>query len=210
MIVFCDTGVEHTYTYELVEKMKKLVKPEFVTVESNLGTLYEYYFKVKKIPSFMKRDCTSKFKIYPMRRYLRKRYGKKEIFGLYLGIAYEEFTRMKKADVKYITNLYPFCEDKITRDGNLEILKRYGIEAKKSGCIGCIYNRKSEWLKLLKEHEDEFMKYELLDKNNSRYPEISLINGSTMERFRKAVEQQLSFDIPEAEPNCAIYGSCFL
>jgi hypothetical protein len=211
LIIFADTGVEHKYTYELIERFKKMIDVEFTTVKSPLAeNLYEYYKQIKRLPSFMKRDCTWKFKIYPLRRYLRTRYGKKERFGLYMGITYDEALRVKKSNVKYIDNLYPFVDDKITRQGNIEILRKVGIEAKKSGCVGCIYNKKSEWTNMLKNDKELFMKYEELDKNNLRYPEISLIVGSTLENFRLAIEQQSEMNFESREPSCDVMGGCFL
>ena len=89
----------------------------------------------------MRRGCTSKFKISPIRKYIRERYGKNETFVMYIGIAWEEATRMRTSDVKYMVYSYPFCDDKITRLGNYKILKKYNFIAKKSGCKGCMFTK---------------------------------------------------------------------
>lgn len=209
LVLFADTGEELPRTYETVRQMKKLVSEEFVTVQSKLGTLYDYYWRVKKLPSFMKRDCTHKFKIRPMRKYLRNRFGKKERFGMYIGITYDEATRIHMSDVKYADNLYTFVDDKITRAQNVEMAQEHGIHPEKSGCIGCIYNPKGAWLNLLKNNIDEYRRWERLDKNNDRYPGISLMKGMTMESFRVADEEQVEMDFVEGIPQCEVYGGCF-
>ena len=213
-VIFADTGEEHKETYEAVEKMKKLCLSEgikFMTVKSHLGNLYDYYFDKKKVMSLMKRDCTSKFKISPIRKYIRNVYGKKERFVMYIGIAYDEATRMRDSDVKYITNCYPFCDDKISRNGNLQILKKNDFYAVKSGCIGCIYNRKKNWIKMIVESPEEFDRHLRLEEQNTGFPKV-LLNGSySLRSLRNAYIGQKSLTaFIENEANCDVAGSCFL
>jgi hypothetical protein len=209
LVLFADTGEELPRTYETVRQMKKLVSEEFVTVQSKLGTLYDYYWKVKKVPSFMKRDCTHKFKIRPMRKYLRNRFGKKERFGMYIGITYDEVTRIHMSDVKYVENLYPFVDDKITRRQNVSMVREQDVFPEKSGCVGCIYNSKGAWTQLLKENRLEYLRWEMLEQHGTRYPEIGLMKETTMESFRVADEEQVEMDFVEGIPQCEVYGGCF-
>ena len=128
IIIFADTGVESEQTYDAVERMKKICeekKIDFVVVKSEKGNLYDYYWKTKTIPTVIRRNCTTDFKIYPIRKYLRQRYGKKTIFDMHVGIAYEEAHRMRTSDVSYIHNVYFLVDAKIDRDGCLDILKKY-------------------------------------------------------------------------------------
>jgi hypothetical protein len=212
LMVFADTGEELPETYDAVERMKAVCKEkniEFVTVSK--GNLYDYYKARGCVMSVMKRDCTGKFKIAPIRSYLRQRYGKDATFVMYIGIAYDEWTRMKDSNVKYITHSYPFCDDKITRSGNMEILRKHGFSAIKSGCKGCIYNKRKTWLKMAIEDPAEFDRHLRLDMDNKRYPEVTLNPNYRLEDISKQAKGQMSLtSYEDIEPNCDVSGSCFL
>jgi len=214
IVVFADTGNEMQHTYDAVERMEKRCDRlgiQFVTVRSDKGKLYDYYMQKRAVPSFMKRDCTGKFKVAPIRKFLRITYGKDEKFGMYIGISSEEWSRMRDSNVKYIKNIYPFCDYKIDREENKRILSENFFVASKSGCTGCVYNKRKEWLRMSIEEPDEFSKWELLDKNNSRYPEVTLSPNCKLEDIRKMNAGQLSLiKFEEVEPSCEVSGSCFL
>jgi len=215
LVIFADTGEELAETYDAVERMKKLceeAKIEFITCQSEKGNLYDYYFKNKAVMSLMRRDCTSKFKISPLRKTIRAKYGKAETFTFYIGITWDEFHRVRTSDVKYITNSYPFVDAKISRQGNIEILLKNGFKAVKSGCKGCIYNKKKTWVKMLLEDPVEFERHLNLEENNSGFPRV-LLNGSyPLRKLKDAYKNQSSpTDFEDTEATCkAINGGCFL
>lgn len=180
LVIFSDTGEEEDTTYDAVKRLEKICEEkniEFVTVQSKFGGLYDYYFKKKAVPSIMRRDCTSKFKIAPIRQYIRKRYGKQINFLMYIGIAFDEQKRVTTSDVKYMTYVYPFVDDKVSREENYNILKRNNFVALKSGCKGCPFLKKKQWITMFKENRKEFNRWKLLEENNSAYPRV-LLNGS--------------------------------
>lgn len=215
LVIFADTGEELPTTYDTVERMKQECEKReipFATCKSYHGKLYEYYKTKRAVPSMMKRDCTGKFKVAPIRKYIRELFGKEEKFVMYVGITIEECHRMKTSDVSYIENSYPFCDARITRDGNNEILRKHNFIAEKSGCIGCIYNKKRTWINMAIQQPEEFARWELLDKNNMRYPSITLSPSFKLEDIRKYIlsNKQLT-DYEEPEPTCKnINGGCFL
>jgi len=215
LVIFSDTGVESKETYKTVKNMIKeclKYKIPFQKVMSDKGNLYDYYFKRKKVMSIMKRDCTGKFKVSPIRQHIKKRYEKGTTFVMYIGIAWEEMTRMKKSNVKYIENSYPFCDNMIDRKGNIKILNRYNFQASKSGCVGCIYNKKEEWIKMLKENPKEFKKWKLLDMQNTKYPKVTLNPNYKLEVLESNILNQKSLnDFLDNEKTCdVIVGGCFL
>lgn len=215
LVIFADTGEELKTTYQAVERIKPLCSTygvEFITVKSDYGNLYDYYLKNKCIMSMMRRDCTVKFKVSPIRKYLRSRYDHKHRFNMYIGISYDEAHRIKGSNVKYITHLYPFVTDRITRSGNVEILKQNNFIAYKSGCRGCMYQSKAEWIRMFQENPEEFKRHIILEINGSRYPDI-LLNGSySLLDLEKAFKDQKSLksflDINSSCNN--INGGCFL
>lgn len=218
LVLFADTGEELKETYDSVERMKNIAKMyniEFVVVKSKYGKLYDYYYNKKFVMSVSKRDCTGKFKIAPMKQYLRGRFGKEEKFVQYIGIAYDEMRRVTTSDVKYIELSYPFVDDKITREGNEEILKRHNFVATKSGCIGCPFQSKYKWVELCKTDLQEYMRWERLEKNNSDYPKILLNVTWKLEYLREMVKRQTSLkdfkhDYEDDLVCSETRGGCFL
>ena len=214
IVVFSDTGEESEDTMQSVRSMQKICKIKnipFVTVQSHHGNLYDYYYSKKTVMSMMKRDCTGKFKVAPIRKYLRDTFGKDTNFVMYIGIAWDEALRVRDSNVKYITNSYPFVEDKITRKGNDDILKKYNFFAIKSGCKGCMYNKRKNWIKMLIEDPKEFKRHMILEENNMRYPSI-LLNGqySLRSLYESYKNQTTLTGFNDLEPSCDVSGSCFL
>jgi len=214
VVIFADTGEEEEHTLKSVEALKNICSKkniDFVTVRSKLGNLYEHYYKKKVVMSMMKRDCTGKFKISPIRKYLRETFGKQETFTMYIGIAFDEAHRIRDSDVKYIKNSYPFVYDKINRDGNSLILRQNSFVASKSGCKGCMYNKKKNWIKMIVENPKEFMRHLVLEENNSGYPRV-LLNGTYSLRslYDSYKNQRSLLDFDDVEATCDVAGSCFL
>lgn len=165
-IIFSDTGSEWPETYQFIEDFVKKTGIKLTVVKSDLGNIYSYYWGQKAYPTPTFRDCTKKFKITPMRRYRRQKYGKKETFEINLFIDYGESHRMRLADVKYETNRYPLVEAKIDRQGCIDLIKSYGIEPPvKSGCFFCPFNNKAAWLRLRDTHPELFQQAKQLETN---------------------------------------------
>jgi len=215
LVIFADTGEELDETYDCVNRMKQECEKrniEFVVVKSKYGNLYDYYFEKKMVAGMLHRDCSSKFKLSPINNYLRTRFGKQEKFNMYIGIAFEEKQRMKISREQYKVNIYPFCDEKIDRKGCEEILLKNNFKAIKSGCKGCIFLKKRDWIEMAKNNPKEMERWIALDKNNKRYPRLSWCPSFKLEDIYKAVLEQKSlmgFD-ESPEPSCDVTGGCFL
>lgn len=137
------------------------------TVVSREGLpIYDFYFKKRSFPVKFKRDCTQAFKIVPMKKYLRKTYGKKIHFLVDLFIDYGEFTRMSTSDVNYETLNYPLVYDKIDRKSCEKIIIENGFPMpEKSGCFFCPFNSKKRWMEIKVKYPDLHAKSEALEKN---------------------------------------------
>jgi hypothetical protein len=161
--------------------------------------MVDYYTKNKAIPSIMKRDCTSKFKIAPIRKAFDK-LGLKKKFHIiqYIGIAYDEMHRMTTSDVKYISLDYPFCTDKITRQGNIDILNKFNFNASKSGCLGCMFQSKDSWRKFVLENPEDFRRWKYMEENNIHYNRRSnqlYLNGTySLAQIENFVKYQKTLD----------------
>jgi hypothetical protein len=165
-IIFADTGSELPETYAYLDYFEKKSGLKITKVKSHLGKIYDYYNNKRCFPLPTFRDCTGKFKIQPIRKYIREKYGKKETFEMNIFIDYSEFHRMHTSDVKYAKNVYPLVEQKITREKCIELIKSKGYELPiKSGCFFCPFNTKKKWIELKNNHPDLFQKTLDLEKN---------------------------------------------
>jgi phosphoadenosine phosphosulfate reductase family protein len=208
LVLFADTGSEFDHTYKTVQIYKEYCLNHnipFVIVKSDKGVIYDYYFNKKITPNRMKRDCTTKFKITPIRQYIRKNYPK-EKFVFYIGIDYDEAHRMRDSDVKYIENKYPLVDNKINRSNCISLLQKEGLYVpQKSGCYFCPFTKKAGWVNLKRHNIDLFNKSMKLEQNSSRYPEpVSLLSSKPLVNLTK------NSTLEEYMPSCDVTGSCFL
>ena len=159
VIVHADTGAEREETLTLIETY---VKPlcesldiPFIITESHLGRLDDYYQSKSAIPIIGTRHCTAKFKIRPIRRYLRTVVGNgrgKLLAECWLGITTDEEHRESESDVKWIRNTFPLLELGISRNDCLEYLNKNNVEVVKSGCFMCPYQSGNQWMDIKQNH----------------------------------------------------------
>ena len=167
-IIFADTLDELPETYAYLDYFEKKSGLKITRVKSKHGSLYDYFFKGKSQSSKFHHWCSDKFKIQPIRKYLREKYGKKETFEMNIFIDYSEFHRMRESDRKYIKNKYPLVEQKLTRDELKEIIKSKGyLLPQKSGCYHCCFTTKKGWIKLRNNEPELWEKTKALENNSN-------------------------------------------
>ena len=94
------------------------------------------------------RQCTSQWKILPMRRWLQSNRNRESI-EQWIGISLDEFQRMKESDVKYITHRWPLIEKKMTRADCVKWLEAHSLEIPpRSACVFCPFHNTAEWRKI--------------------------------------------------------------
>ena len=115
-VIFADTGSEMPETYEFIEKYVipfcKNHKIPFETVyytasnkvkgvkkghwqENERVAIYDYYEYQKAVPSMIMRSCTDKFKISPIEKYIKGKWGDKNVPLRLIGIDAGESHRAK-------------------------------------------------------------------------------------------------------------------
>ena len=170
--IHADTGFESQLTYEFAERWTGWLEDhgvKVVTVKGTTGKIDEIYHTTKvgrqflRIPAYyskdglsaiMKRQCTTDWKVVPVRQWLQANRNNKPV-EQWIGISLDEFERMRYSDVKYITNRYPLFEKRITRVACQLWLERNGIEVPpKSACVFCPYHSKAGWIKTKAVTED--------------------------------------------------------
>tara|TARA_R110002020_G_scaffold216078_1_gene423448 strand:- start:24 stop:725 length:702 start_codon:yes stop_codon:yes gene_type:complete len=172
-IIFADTGSEKPETYFYLKFLME-EKNWRITIVNDHGNdkngiprpnLYDYYFERSTFPRVQFRDCTQKFKVRGIQRYLRKKYGKKETFHSDIFFAREEYHRMKSSDKKYQVLNYPLVDDKISRDDCIKIIEDSGYPLPvKSACFMCPFSSKEQWSELKVKHPDLFQQSLELEK----------------------------------------------
>lgn len=197
-VVFADVSKgtrfdEHAKTYWFIDNY---IKPfcedngmEFVSVEPE-KSLYNHCVDEKIIPTREMRWCTDRSKMQPIFKWAREMGAtKNEPFLEDIGFSYDEYWRAGKLDPpKYLIYNTPLVDDKITREQCKKvILDKIGFLPPKSGCVYCPHAKKTE-LRSLRLDPDDKLKIPMmidLEKNNARYPEITLKNKTEQIRGKR-------------------------
>lgn len=111
----------------------------------------------------LRRQCTQRWKIAPMRRWLQANRNGKQVETL-LGISLDEFQRMRDSDVGYITHSYPLIDMRMTRLDCINYLQRHDVDVPvKSSCVFCPFHNKAAWREMAKENGDDWRKAVAVD-----------------------------------------------
>jgi 3'-phosphoadenosine 5'-phosphosulfate sulfotransferase (PAPS reductase)/FAD synthetase len=204
-VVFADTGGETPETYQHLKVTSEYLHKNGVPLtilRSNRGSLYETCVRRKVIPSQVWRWCTRDYKITPIHRHYRQ-YDVPII--QYLGIAYEERDRAKPNKVADITNKFPLIENKVDRQGCLDLicLSNFDFPAPpRSGCYFCPFNSLSRWREVYSKHEDLFVNARLLEEGSKHFPKQKLTR-LTLKELQESFESQKSLQDFTVRKVCA-------
>jgi len=107
---------------------------------------------------FTRRGCTSKYKIEPIERYVKRemlglkpRQRVKSSIRAMMGISWDEAQRMKPSNHKWLDLSYPLLTNRIRREKCLEILAQHGgaggwpRSVSKSACYFCPFHSNRVW-----------------------------------------------------------------
>jgi hypothetical protein len=130
--------------------------------------------------AMLMRQCTSDYKIKPIvqkvRELLGLKKGEKRKEGtqveMLLGISVDEVSRMKPNRLKYITNIYPLVEKKMSRTNCKEWTKKHNYpNPPRSACTFCPFHNNEEWriVKSVKAEWDEVVKMDSAIRSQERF-----------------------------------------
>lgn len=159
LVIFADTQAEPEAVYQAVKEDQAAAEaagvPFHIVTEGDLSATDKWSGVF--IPAFtlhpqtgsrgmLRRQCTGRFKVAPIRRHLRA-LGYKHV-RMWLGITTDEAIRVKPSDVKWIENAYPLIERGMSREDCQAYLTEQGIAAVKSACVFCPYRSEYGWARI--------------------------------------------------------------
>lgn len=167
--IHADTTWERSATYEFARQWKPWLESHGVRVETVVAETQVVENGMTNIPAYTKTDaggqlrrqCTNKWKIQPIRRFLsselqrlnlRKTPG---VVELLLGISLDEWRRVKDSDVKWIVNSYPLIDMKMSRGDCVRWLTEHDLPIPpKSSCVFCPFQSINSWKELKRDGKD--------------------------------------------------------
>lgn len=161
---FTDTGKELPEVYDFLGRLEGFLGRPI----KRLNPDRDFDFWLRQyghfLPSPNSRWCTRKLKLEPFKQWIRPWLTAKHKVTSYVAIRADEDHRegMITQDDNLIVRL-PFREAGVDRLGVLEILEGSGLGLPKyydwrsrSGCTFCFFQQKIEWVRLKREHPEEF------------------------------------------------------
>jgi len=157
-VVFADTKVEPLAIYEAVLQDMNYAQSHGIPFDVVTGgDLRERPSGGVEIPAFtagldgksrgmLRRQCTGKYKIQPIRRHLRS-LGLKSVVS-WIGITTDEADRMKPSDVRWVVNEWPLIEAGLSREDCAAFLRARGLAVVKSACVFCPYQGAASWARV--------------------------------------------------------------
>lgn len=159
--IFADTGWEPWWVYQHLDGLERTAKAAGIPLYRVGGGTLRSDALASKTASWMpvysinkdgkkeklKRQCTRNYKIRPIRRKVAELNGgyRRQVEQL-VGISWDEAERIRDSDVKYIRNVYPLVERRMTRADCVAWLRRHEYPVpRKSSCIACPLRHAAEW-----------------------------------------------------------------
>ncbi len=154
--IHADTTHESQLTYAFARKWTPWLEEHGVIVvvatheKKNIidkwgGMQLPAYTESAKGEGQIRRQCTHEWKIRPMRQWLQSNRNGEPV-EQWIGISLDEYQRMKPADVKYITNVGPLIDLRMTRADCVKWLTNHGLDVpSKSACTFCPFHTTREW-----------------------------------------------------------------
>jgi len=180
--VYCDTGSEPQFINEYVDYFIEYVKNKhgfiIYKIMHKEGLEKQVLAKPKKsragnfytssVPPFytldqngkkgmLNRQCTLDYKTNPIAKFITSKLGRGKKYNMWIGISFDERSRMKISTLKKRTNYYPLVENFIRRKDSIDYIVDRGLrKPQRSSCYFCPFHSDDYWLWLKKYHKKEF------------------------------------------------------
>jgi len=175
--------------------------------------MYDYHFERKIIPCVTRRECTDKWKIRPIKKYIGQKYQGDVVF-CYIGYDSDEPQRSywayhkkikttgeikaKSSNLPYIP-VYPLLQYNISRSRCKKLIQALDLRVPpKSRCIFCPNRKEEGFYDLWKNEPDNFDRAMALEDNCSKFNDnktktpfcLLADKRKTLRRLKEKFEQQ--------------------
>jgi hypothetical protein len=215
LVIFCDTGREHSKTYKFINDFEAnenipITRLKFADVDDPFKHLLQKK-RYKVIPNRVKRICTVELKIKTCRRYLRS-LGIMQ-YENFIGFRYDEPLRVKrrKQQWKKVYDKFPLYHNKITKEQINEYWskKNYNLEIPSilGNCTLCFMKGTNAIISILSVYP-ELADIWINDENEAKKTNgHTYFQNVTIEQLKKIAQNNLfkDYDLNNIKPafNCA-------
>ncbi len=222
--IFADTQGESKATYRYIDYLDSIVGNKIQIHRVTAGNLKEdvlqgikngnfpaipFHMRQGKSRALMQRKCTVDYKIIPIQRHLRS-IGVKSCH-LALGISFDEIMRAKHSRLKWIENIFPLIDLRMTRSDCIVWMKRHNFPIPpKSACLFCPFHDDEFWHDLKANSPQEWDEAVCFDEAIRNLPKISMQaflhrKAFPLSEIVQAQKSQQTFDFAEeCEGHCGV------
>jgi len=187
--IFADPQQELAATYAHLDRLEREIAPNagfpiYRVTAGNIGadaldpdhrfaSMPLHILNQDGSPGMGRRQCTSEYKLKPIKRKVRELLGYPHptpvpggVFAeMLIGFSRDEIGRVRDSDVKYMRNTFPLLDLDGAADGKqgwtradcLRFLRRNGFpNVPKSSCLQCPFHGNAQWRDLRDNHPDEW------------------------------------------------------
>ncbi|MGW3835100.1 hypothetical protein [Streptomyces microflavus] len=179
--IFADTGWEPQSVYQHLDRLEReIAEPAGIPIlrvssgnirddaldpDHRFASMPLYILNQDGGPGMTRRQCTSEYKIKPIKKKVRELLGYPYPARIprgvhveqWVGISTDEFHRAKDSDVKYMRNRHPLIELGWSRSDCIRYLTSLGLaDTPKSSCLGCPFHGNAQWRSIRDESPEEW------------------------------------------------------
>jgi 3'-phosphoadenosine 5'-phosphosulfate sulfotransferase (PAPS reductase)/FAD synthetase len=180
--VWADTGGEPGFIYDYVDYFIQEVKQTYDfdifkikhkegivnnllkdPKTSRMGNFYTssvppfYTLSAEGKKGMLNRQCTSDFKINPIKTFINSKVSRGERYKMLIGISFDERSRMRISNYKKRVNVYPLVDNFIRRQDSIDYVTSLGFRSpQRSSCFFCPFHSNEYWQWLKDYHFNTF------------------------------------------------------
>jgi len=178
--IFTDTGWEPLAVYRRRHRLTRIAEQAGIPVvrvhkghirrdaldpQHRFASMPLYCLSPTGQRGMARRQCTSEYKIKPIKAEVRRRLGyphpTRVPAGVYaqmaIGISVDEVVRARDADVRYMRNSFPLLDLGWRREDCVAFLAEHSLgDTPRSACLGCPFHDDGFWLDLKTNHPVEW------------------------------------------------------
>jgi len=161
---FTDTGKELPEVYEYLSRLEGYLGKTVLRINPNRDFDFWLMQHNNFLPSAQARWCTIQMKLKPFENWVKPFLNDGYIVYSYVAIrSDEEYREGYKSKNKNLRIKLPFADEGIDKQAVINILEHSGLGMpdyykwrSRSGCTFCFFQRKIEWVNLMKEHPEAY------------------------------------------------------